>query len=72
MMAEGNALQEEHAKLQKQKEVLYAGYGKRLQLVRERDVIRRNADSILTRERQSNEERHAALQRKVGSILSQK
>lgn len=72
MTAEGNALQEEHAKLQKQKEVLYAGYGKRLQLVRERDVIRRNADSILTRERQSNEERHAALQRKVGSILSQK
>ena len=72
MTAEGNALQEEHAKLQKQKEVLYAGYGKRLQLVRERDVIRRNADSILTRERQSNEERHAGLQRKVGSILSQK
>ena len=42
-----SALQAEYAKLQEQKEALYAEYGKRKKQVKEYDVIKRNIDSIL-------------------------
>ena len=44
------ALQAEYAKLQEQKETLYADYGKLKKQVKEYDVIKRNIDSILRRE----------------------
>ena len=45
-------LQGEYAKLQEQKEVLYADYGKLKKQVKEYDVIKRNIDSILNVEHQ--------------------
>ena len=45
-------LQVEHEKLQKQKEALYADYGKLKKQVKEYDTIKRNVDSILNVERQ--------------------
>ena len=44
------ALQAEYAKLQEQKETLYADYGRLKKQVKEYDVIKRNIDSILRRE----------------------
>ena len=44
------ALQAEYAKLQEQKEMLCADYGKLKKQVKEYDVIKRNIDSILRRE----------------------
>ena len=46
------ALQVEYAALQKQKEALYADYGKLKKQVKEYDVIKQNIDSILKVERQ--------------------
>ena len=46
------ALQAEYEKLQEQKEVLYADYGKLKKQVKEYDTIKRNIDSILNVERQ--------------------
>ena len=43
-------LQAEYAKLQEQKETLYADYGRLKKQVKEYDVIKRNIDSILRRE----------------------
>ena len=45
-------LQGEYAKLQEQKEALYADYGKLKKQVKEYDVIKKNIDSILKVERQ--------------------
>ena len=45
-----SALQAEYAKLQEQKEALYAEYGKRKKQVKEYDVIKRNIDSILKKD----------------------
>ena len=45
-------LQTEYAALQKQKEVLYADYGKLKKQVKEYDVIKRNIDSILRQEKE--------------------
>ena len=47
------ALQAEYEKLQAQKESLYADYGKLKKQVQEYDVIKRNIDSILQAEKQS-------------------
>ena len=44
------ALQAEYAKLQEQKEMLCADYGRLKKQVKEYDVIKRNIDSILRRE----------------------
>ena len=44
------ALQAEYAKLQEQKETLYADYGRLKKQVKEYDVIKRNIDSFLRRE----------------------
>ena len=44
------ALQAEYAKLQEQKETLCADYGRLKKQVKEYDVIKRNIDSILRRE----------------------
>ena len=44
------ALQAEYAKLQEQKETLYADYDRLKKQVKEYDVIKRNIDSILRRE----------------------
>ena len=46
-------LQEEYGKLQAQKEVLSADYGKLKKQVKEYDVIRQNIDSILRLEKES-------------------
>ena len=46
------ALQVEYAALQKQKEALYADYGKLKKQVKEYDAIKQNIDSILKVERQ--------------------
>lgn len=46
------ALQTEYAKLQEQKEALYANYGKLKKQVKEYEVIKRNIDSILRQDRQ--------------------
>ena len=46
------ALQAEYAKLQEQKETLCADYGRLKKQVKEYDVIKRNIDSILRRERE--------------------
>lgn len=51
------ALQAEYAKLQEQKEALYADYGKLKKQVKEYDVIKRNIDSILKTERQPEREK---------------
>ena len=53
------ALQAEYAKLQEQKEALYAEYGKRKKQVKEYDVIKRNVDSILKMERPPEREKEA-------------
>ncbi len=50
-------LQAEYAKLQEQKEALYADYGKLKKQVKEYDVIKRNIDSILKTERQPEREK---------------
>ena len=44
--------QGEYAKLQAQKEALYADYGKLKKQVKEYDVIKRNIDSILRQDRE--------------------
>ena len=46
------ALQAEYAKLQEQRETLYADYGKLKKQVGEYDVIKRNIDSILRQDRE--------------------
>ena len=46
------ALQAEYAKLQEQREALYADYGKLKKQVGEYDVIKRNIDSILRQDRE--------------------
>ena len=46
------ALQAEYAKLQEQREALYADYGKLKKQVGEYDVIKRNIDSILRQEKE--------------------
>ena len=51
------ALQAEYEKLQAQKESLYADYGKLKKQVQEYDIIKRNIDSILQTEKQSERER---------------
>ena len=51
------ALQAEYAKLQEQKEALYADYGKLKKQVKEYNVIKRNIDSILKVERQPEREK---------------
>ena len=45
-------LQGEYAKLQEQKEALYADYGKLKKQVKEYDVIKRNIDSILRQDKE--------------------
>ena len=52
-------LQGEYAKLQAQKEVLSADYGKLKKQVKEYDVIKKNIDSILKVERQPEREKEA-------------
>ena len=51
------ALQAEYAKLQEQREALYADYGKLKKQVGEYDVIKRNIDSILRHDREPEKER---------------
>ena len=51
------ALQAEYEKLQAQKESLYADYGKLKKQVAEYDVIKRNIDSILQAEKQTERKR---------------
>ena len=51
------ALQAEYEKLQGQKESLYVDYGKLKKQVQEYDVIKRNIDSILQTEKQTERER---------------
>ena len=51
------ALQAEYEKLQQQKEALYADYGKIKKQVREYEVIKRNIDSILRREKEPEQEK---------------
>ena len=46
------ALQSEYAKLQEQRETLYADYGKLKKQVGEYDVIKRNIDSVLRQDRE--------------------
>lgn len=53
------ALQSEYETLQAQKEALYADYGKLKKQVREYDVIRRNVDSVLRKDRVPEQERRA-------------
>ena len=54
-----STLQAEYAKLQEQKEALYAEYGKRKKQIKEYDVIKRNVDSILKVERPPEREKEA-------------
>ncbi|MDD4405442.1 MAG: relaxase/mobilization nuclease domain-containing protein [Parabacteroides sp.] len=56
------ALQAEYAKLQEQKETLYADYGKLKKQVKEYDVIKRNIDSILRVDRQPERERNTQIE----------
>ena len=56
------ALQAEYAKLQEQKEALYANYGKLKKQVKEYGVIKRNIDSILKVERQPERERKTQIE----------
>ena len=49
-------LQAEYKQLQAQKETLYADYGKLKKQVKEYDVIKRNIDSILRKEKELEEE----------------
>jgi len=51
------ALQAEYGKLQEQREVLYADYGKLKKQVGEYDVIKRNIDSILRQDREPGQEK---------------
>ena len=51
------ALQTEYAKLKDRKEALYADYGKLKKQVKEYDVIKRNVDSILKKERPPEREK---------------
>ncbi len=51
------ALQAEYEKLQAQKENLHADYGKLKKHVQEYDVIKRNIDSIFTKEEKSIHEK---------------
>ena len=50
------SLQAEYEQLQEQKEALYADYGKLKKQVKEYDVIKRNIDSILRKEKELEEE----------------
>ena len=50
------SLQAEYEQLQAQKEALYADYGKLKKQVKEYDVIKRNIDSILRKEKELEEE----------------
>lgn len=51
------ALQKDYARLMKEKETLYAEYGKLKKQVKEYDVIKRNVDSILRQDRQPEREK---------------
>ena len=53
------ALQAEYAKLQAQKEALYADYGKLKKQVKEYGVIKKNIDSILPRRQEQERERQS-------------
>ena len=53
------ALQAEYAKLQEQREALYADYGKLKNQVGEYDIIKRNIDSILRQGREPEREKEA-------------
>ena len=51
------ALQAEYAKLQEQKEALYADYGKQKKQVKDYDVIKQNIDGILRRGKEPEQEK---------------
>ena len=59
------ALQGEYAKLQEQKEALYADYGKLKKQVKEYDVIKRNIDSLLKIECQPEREKKTERQEDI-------
>ena len=59
------ALQGEYAKLQEQKEALYADYGKLKKQVKEYDVIKRNIDSLLKTECQPEREKKTERQEDI-------
>lgn len=59
------ALQGEYAKLQEQKKALYADYGKLKKQVKEYDVIKRNIDSLLKTECQSEREKKTERQEDI-------
>ena len=52
-------LQEDYARLMKEKEALYTEYGKLKKQMKEYDIIKRNVDSILRQDRQPEKEKEA-------------